>query len=288
MQPDADESLLGRGADTGDGAHGHGGDEVEFVVGVDDPRPVGLGGLAGELGEELRRAHAHRGGQPLGAAFKFRPEPVDALGEFVVGPAAGFKVDERLVEAERLHPRGDLAEEVHDDQRRRAVGREPAAEEGRVPGASPGLGSGHGGADPELPGLVGGRRHDATRPGTADDDGLAPQRRLVALLDGRVERVEVEVEDAAHESRLVDAWGADFRSRARLGVSTRSRPSFLGRDRLNQRSEGRGTQVHDAGPDASRSPATTSMVQAAEGCGGPSTFAGAHAQGKVGRYWVKS
>ena len=47
--------------------------------------------------------------------------------------------------------------------------------------------------------LVAGRRdHAALGRIAADDDRLAAQRRVVALLDGRIERVHVDVQDAAH------------------------------------------------------------------------------------------
>ena len=49
-------------------------------------------------------------------------------------------------------------------------------------------------ADAERLGLVAGREHDAA----ADDHRPAAQARVVALLDRRVERVEVGVEDRAH------------------------------------------------------------------------------------------
>ena len=54
-------------------------------------------------------------------------------------------------------------------------------------------------AHAERPRLVAGGGDDAARCGrAADGDRLAAQLRVVALLDGRVERVHVDVEDAAH------------------------------------------------------------------------------------------
>ena len=78
-----------------------------------------------------------------------------------------------------------------------AVGGEPAAEE-RRPGraAAPGLGGRHRRAGAEGPRLVGRRRDDAPAAHPADDDRPAAQRRLVALLDGGEEGVEVQVQDA--------------------------------------------------------------------------------------------
>ena len=63
--------------------------------------------------------------------------------------------------------------------------------------ASTGLAQRHRRVDPEPPRLVAGRRHDAALVGPAapDDDRPAAQLRVVALLDGREERVEVDVED---------------------------------------------------------------------------------------------
>ena len=61
----------------------------------------------------------------------------------------------------------------------------------------------HGAADAERPHLVRGREHDAAAGVAADDDGLAPQRRVVALLDGRVERVHVEVDDRPGRRRAI-------------------------------------------------------------------------------------
>ena len=41
------------------------------------------------------------------------------------------------------------------------------------------------------------------RDAPADDDGLAAQRGVVALLDGRVEGVHVDVEDGLHGSSIM-------------------------------------------------------------------------------------
>ena len=58
-------------------------------------------------------------------------------------------------------------------------------------------------ADAERPRLVARRGDDAALVGlAADGERLAAQRRVVALLDRRVERVHVDVEDAAH--RIAD------------------------------------------------------------------------------------
>ena len=59
-----------------------------------------------------------------------------------------------------------------------------------------GLADRHRGAHAVHARLVRGGRHDAAPAGLgADDDGLAAQLRAIALLDGRVERVHVDVRD---------------------------------------------------------------------------------------------
>jgi|APAra7269096613_1048513.scaffolds.fasta_scaffold34704_4 hypothetical protein len=51
--------------------------------------------------------------------------------------------------------------------------------------------------DAELTGLVAGRRHHAARLGTTDCDGTTAKVRVVALLDGRIKGVHVDVDDLA-------------------------------------------------------------------------------------------
>ena len=64
-----------------------------------------------------------------------------------------------------------------------------------------GLGHRHRRAHAERARLVARRRHDAAAVGlAADRQRLAAQRRVVALLDRRVERVHVDVKDPAHRA----------------------------------------------------------------------------------------
>src|SRR5262249_59747842 len=55
----------------------------------------------------------------------------------------------------------------------------------------------HGGPDAEPAGLVARGRHDAALARATDRDGLAAELRIVPLLDGRVERIHVDVNDLA-------------------------------------------------------------------------------------------
>src|SRR5258708_4336227 len=62
----------------------------------------------------------------------------------------------------------------------------------------------HGGVDAELARLIRGSADDAPLTRPADDDGLPAQRRVVALLDRRVECVHVDVDDLAQHESMVN------------------------------------------------------------------------------------
>ncbi len=108
-----------------------------------------------------------------------------------------------------------------------AVGVEPAGEERRVRAPRPGLAGRHRRADAVLPGLVRRGRHHAAAADAADDDRLAAQRRLVALLDRGEERVQVEVEHRRVRSRM--ARNVPRRHRRARPATTVHRPGRRGR-----------------------------------------------------------
>jgi hypothetical protein len=56
---------------------------------------------------------------------------------------------------------------------------------------------GHRRVDAERPRLVRRRRHDSSRGARPDEHRFAAQLGVIALLDGRVERVHVDVQDLA-------------------------------------------------------------------------------------------
>jgi len=70
-------------------------------------------------------------------------------------------------------------------------------DEDRLRTQSPGGPKGHRGTNAEHAGLVGGGTHYAAvvGPASANDDWLAAERGIVALLDGGEERVEIDVQD---------------------------------------------------------------------------------------------
>ena len=114
------------------------------------------------------------------------PRPcLQVLGDVEVG----------LVERERLDEWRVLGEDRPDLVRDRPVDVETRLHEDQLRALPPGGDRGHGRADAELAGLVAGGRHDAPLARPADCDRLAAELGIVALLDGRVEGVHVDVDD---------------------------------------------------------------------------------------------
>ena len=111
-----------------------------------------------------------------------------------------------------------------------------------------GLGRGHGAVDAELADLV---RRGADDPAAlriaADDHGLAPQLRMVELLDGGVKSVHIHVNDLARLSHKLPAidhappgWQAehnglrtDYRSQAADGQGGRAMDGMDGVDTVD-------------------------------------------------------
>jgi hypothetical protein len=206
---DRDESRLGETGDLLDGrdpeaAELAGGDgphppepldreaveKRELELGRHDQQAVGFGHAARDLGEELGSGDADRDREP------------DALADVEAQPRRDLEgrardafqpadVEERLVDRQALHQRRRVVEDREDRLARLRVGRHPGLDHDRVRAQPAGLRTTHCRADAVRLGLVAGREHD---PG-ADDDGPPAQPGVVALLDRRVERVEVGVQN---------------------------------------------------------------------------------------------
>ena len=111
-------------------------------------------------------------------------------------------VEIRLVERQRLDPRRHRAEDLEHRLRRGAVLLEVGPDDRQVRAQADRARHRHRRAHAEGASLVAGRRHHAPASrAAADRHGLAAQRRVVALLDRRVEGVHVDVQDAAGHGR---------------------------------------------------------------------------------------
>ena len=163
-----------------------------------DDQAVGLPEVGRDLGDQLRRGHAHRGRQADLLVDRGLDRAPDRLAVAEQRPRPGH-VEERLVDRDRLHLGREPAQDRHDlaadllvlapvDRQEHALRAQAARRPQR-----------HRRVDAELAGLVRRRGHDAAlvRPAAADDHRPAAQLRPVALLDRREERVEVDVEDRA-------------------------------------------------------------------------------------------
>ena len=173
--------------------------QVALGAGRHHRQSVGLVELAGDLGDELRRADADTSRsarrwprRPARGGFRRTPRRWRPPGRAARPAPRSTKASSR----ESGSTRGDAARRTAITWALRlAVGVETAGEEGGVRAAGPGLAGGHRRADAEGAGLVGRGGDHAPPADAADDHGLAAQGGLVALLDGGEEGVEVEVQD---------------------------------------------------------------------------------------------
>src|SRR6185436_3831728 len=104
------------------------------------------------------------------------------------------EVEVSLVESRALDERHDLAHGGPHRLRVLAVERVPGPDEDGLGAAAQRLGAAHRRVDPETPRRVVRRRDDSASLWVpADDERLAAQLRLLELLHGGVERIEVEM-----------------------------------------------------------------------------------------------
>ena len=99
-----------------------------------------------------------------------------------------------------VRPRGGVVEHLEHRVAGLRIRRHPRRHHDRVRTQPQRLPTAHRGAHAVGLGFVAGREHDAA----ADDHRPAPQRGVVSLLDRRVERVEVSVQDGRRPSRRIE------------------------------------------------------------------------------------
>ena len=141
------------------------------------------------------------------------------------------EIEERLVERDRLHQRREAREDREHLARHRRVLAHVAAQEDPVGTEPPRLEARHRRVHAEDARLVARRRHHAARPRPADDHRLAAQLRPVALLDRRVERVHVGVQDDAGEGHAPSVVPRARLQRAAATLGARS----AGEERVRSR-----------------------------------------------------
>jgi hypothetical protein len=172
------------------GAHRQRVQERELPARADEEQPVGLGHRARHLGQELGRGDAD-GDREIKLVAHLAPQPSRDLQR---GPRDGLQapdIEERLVDRQRLDERRGPPEDLEHRPAGGGVGGEPRRDHDRLRAHHPRPAAAHRRPHPAGPRLVAGGQHD---PAT-DDHRTAAQRRVIALFDRCVERVEVGVED---------------------------------------------------------------------------------------------
>jgi hypothetical protein len=168
------------------------------LLGRDDVLPVRFAVIGGELRQKFVVGDAG-GGVEAGHLLDLGADRErDVAGQRNVLEVFG-DVEVGLVERERLDDRRVLGEDLADLLRDRLVDREARLHEDQVGTLPLRRHRWHGRPDSELASFVAGCRHDAPFAGAADCDRLAPQVRIVPLLDRRIERVHVHMDDLAVE-----------------------------------------------------------------------------------------
>ncbi len=170
--------------------------ESRSHAGRDDEQPVRLAMVGGQLGEELVVGHPGGRGQA-----GFLPDGgADFLGNGSGGPAVQQgrgHVEAGLVQRQRLDQRRVAGEDGMHLPRHRLIDLEARPDEHQPGAAPPGGDGGHGRMHPKSPRLVAGGRHHAALARAAHGQRHAAQAWVVALLHGSVERIHVDVDDAA-------------------------------------------------------------------------------------------
>ncbi len=151
---------------------------------------VGFGDVAGDLGQEFGAGHADADGQPYAFLDRLSQSRGDVDGG-ASGPPQPADLEKRLVDRETLHQGRGVVEDIEHGPAGLDVGVHAGFDHHRRRAQATGLDAVHGGADTARLGFVTGG-HDYA---AADDDRATAQLRSVALLDRRVERVEVGVQD---------------------------------------------------------------------------------------------
>ena len=166
-----------------------------LLAGEDD-EAARLLGVGGDLGDELVRPDSDRG-----VEARLFADPSDQIAHLRDRVRHLGEVEVGLVERHRLDRHTDLLDQFADLGRALAVMRVVNRQPVRVGAEPPRPRRGHRRADPELPRLVRGGRDDRSRAGARHDHGLADQLRMALQLDGRIERIHVEMSDLPSHDR---------------------------------------------------------------------------------------
>ena len=192
------EPLLRLGADARQRAHGNGARKRASFPGGTTVIPPGLRRSEATLQTTFEVETPSEHDSEVAARTDVCTASATARAPVNVGDD-GAEVEVALVDPDLLDPGHDLANRAPDRLRVLPVERVPGPDEDDVGAAPERLGRAHRRADPEAPRDVVRRRDDpAALRIAADDERPRAQRRVLELLDGGEERVEVEMGEYRH------------------------------------------------------------------------------------------
>ncbi len=188
------EAGEGHFADTPELAHTERMQELGLGSGGHEKHPVGLGSLAGQLGDQLGRCDS--GGRWQSG---LPPDPCpQCFGRhhrvLVVESKAG-DVQERLIDGQPFHVRREGPQNRKDLPGGIHIGSMIGLDESGVWTRSPGQRHGHRRANSAPAGLVAGRRHHSAIAEPADDHGNPLELWITAPLNLHEKRIHVDVQD---------------------------------------------------------------------------------------------
>ena len=195
--------LFGRyGADTPEGLDRKAVDKLLCRVGMNRAEAVGLAVVGGNLGQEFIIGNAGGGDEVEAFANLLLDFAGDIDGQFNARLVLG-NVEEGLVERDRLDDVGVFVEDFVNLFGNRLIDLHPSGDEDKV-GAEPlRRNGGHGGVDAELARLIAGCGDDTSLVGVADGDRLAAQFGIVALFNGGVEGIHIDMYDTSEHTELL-------------------------------------------------------------------------------------
>ena len=155
-----------------------------------DEEPIGLRHTACHLGEELRPRDAH-GDREANPLAYLRPQARSDLHGSTHAPLHPAHVEECLIDRDPFDDGRRVLKDAEDRLARLRVGRHPGRHDDGMWAQPPRGSSTHRRANAEGLRFVARRERDAT----SDDDGAPSQVRIVSLLNGREEHVEIGVQD---------------------------------------------------------------------------------------------
>ncbi len=204
--PGPAQRLGSGGPDPGKGPHRHRPQQLPLGARLDHHEPVRFRRLGRDLRQHLGPREPHRTRQ-TGGLPDIAPQPLPhrADGGRLRRDTAGLQVDERLIQAQRLHQGRQRVQQLHHRLTHLAVEGEARIEIRGVGAQAPRLSGGHRRTDAEDPGLVRRRGDHPARPDPADHHGLPAQTRLGRLFGGREEGIHVQMQDRRRRSHTIDA-----------------------------------------------------------------------------------